>query len=170
MHHDIRMPRWEGFSPDAAWRAIQDLKFQMEDMSNAFEALEDAGRADYKETERYHGERESLQEQHDLAEAKLTVWLLGGGWRPAGMPAPEIAVRRSAISSRRVLDPDGQWADIVRLEATLDALNDADPDGMDIERIRSREELGDQIRDLKADLLDQLAVGANPPAAWTVTS
>ncbi|KZM72264.1 hypothetical protein AWN90_36935 [Nocardia terpenica] len=140
----------------------------MEELSNAYGALIDRGEETYKDEERFSDRMQELREQRDLAEAKLTVWLLGGGRRPKRMPVPEIVAKpNSARTGGQLLDPDAQWADIVRLEATVEALNAADADGDDSESIRSCEELGDRIRDLKANLLDQLAIGIQPPAAWS---
>lgn len=166
MHRNTFMPSWDGYDPDKAWAEMKDFASQMEEISDEYEALENSDDATYMDAENFLDRMEELQEQHDLVQARLTVWLLGGGWRPAGMPAPEIVVKpNSAPAGNRILNLDDQWADIVRLEATLEALNATDPDGDDIENIRSCEELGDQVRDRKAALLDQLAVGAPPPTA-----
>ncbi|MGW4866234.1 hypothetical protein ACWEO6_33795, partial [Streptomyces sp. NPDC004291] len=89
MHYNITRTSWSDYDPNAAWSELEQLISQMDELSNAHGQLVDRGEETYKDAERFADRMEELREQHDLIEAKLTVWLLGGGRRPDQMPIPE---------------------------------------------------------------------------------
>ncbi|WP_433662518.1 hypothetical protein ACQPW1_10385 [Nocardia sp. CA-128927] len=141
------------FDPGAAAARIDEIDRHLNEENALFETEENAGRITGRAAEKHYELIEAYEEERQILNEQLKSWR---------------AVHGGAVPD---YDPDQIWQRIASITLSLQGSNDALADKQDrgqdeLDDYRRIEVGSDELLDLKAGLLDWLAQGGRPPAAW----